>query len=598
MSSSLHGRALWTGECSVRLSGHWPARQVRQLSFGPRRAVLFGECLAPDTALLEHLASAPTLPRAVMGMGSLAGAYGVVVTDGSETAIAGDMAGLVRIWFRCGEGTVEYASSPLPLASPDGLRINPGILAARMLCPDVIEGSGGASLFSGLTELPPDQVLHARVGHASVVERSRHWERTDFATASDALHSALLTGVDERVAGVRSVTADLSGGLDSSSLALLAARGRTSPIPALTYTDSYAANDDDTDYASRIAAVAPALEQVLVEGDAATLPFTDMMAVPFTDHPSLDTVIYARDRSRLLPAQGSTLHLVGDGGDVVLGAPLTYLADLARPARARQFVRETTGWARLRHRPVHRVIRAALTTARTSYTDTLTALASQLEGLPRPHRAGYSPAMENSIAWAALSQSAPWATPSARSAAAGLLRQTAEGATAADGADAHTLRTIRWHAAATRSFMAIAEHLDVRVSAPFFDHQVLDACLSLPAADRVSADRAKPLLGAAMVGLLPNELFTRRTKGDYSACEYHGARRNAAVLRALLHESRLDDLGIIRPDLVLRELDTAVGGGRAAMAGLGEVLSAEVWLRRLDDRSSPVTTANQRQGHR
>ncbi|GAA3735238.1 asparagine synthase (glutamine-hydrolyzing) [Spinactinospora alkalitolerans] len=575
--------------CSLVLAEGRTSGRVRRLTSGPRRAVLFGECPASDETLARALTEAPIPAQAVTAVGSLPGAYGVSVTDGRETAVAGDLAGLVRIWFRRDENAVACATSPIPLAAADGLRLDRDALAAWMFCSDFSGGISGRPLFKGITELSPDRMLVVRDGRASVLQRPRCRQRTDFATASAALRRALSAAVERRVTRADSVTADFSGGLDSSSLALLATRYRTTSIPALTYTDAFAANDDDTGYATRLATAAPGLRQVLIKGNARTLPFTDMISAPFTDHPSLDAVIHGRDRTRLLPATGSALHLVGDGGDVVLGAPLTYLAALARPGTLRRFARESAGWARLRHRPLHRVVRAALAAAHTSYEDTLIALAARLEKPSEAPSAGHAPAMEHSIVWSSLNQSARWGTDDARGAAADLLLGAAKDSTDADGADAHAMRAVRRHAFMTRSFVQIAEDLGVQVAAPFFDHQVIAACMRLPTAERVSVDRAKPLLASAMEGLLPAELFDRRTKGDYTACEYHGVRRNAAALRALLHESRLGDLGIIRPDLVLRELETAVDGGHAAMAGLEEVFATEVWLRNLDDPPIPAT---------
>ena len=150
------------------------------------------------------------------------------------------------------------------------------------------------------------------------------------------------------------------------------------------------------------------------------------------------------------------------------------------------------------------------------------------------------------------------------------------------GVDAHTLRMLRRHAVDTRLFVDIATHLGVRVAAPFFDNQVVAACLSVPAVERVSVSQVKPLLRAAFAEDLPAELYDRRTKGDYGACEYHGVRRNAMRLRRLIENSHLADLGILQPHLVMAELERAIGGEYVAMAGIAEVVSAEVWLRKLE----------------
>lgn len=52
----------------------------------------------------------------------------------------------------------------------------------------------------------------------------------------------------------------------------------------------------------------------------------------------------------------------------------------------------------------------------------------------------------------------------------------------------------------------------------------------------------------AVSDLMPAGLLSRRTKGDYTACEYHGLRANAHTLRALLAVPMLADLGILDPE--------------------------------------------------
>lgn len=566
---------------TLTLVGEWPESRVRRLHAEGRHVTLLGECFASDQNLVDALTDDASLPEAAEALARLAGSYSTVVTDGVTTAVTGDIAGLHRIWFRRGEREVQYASSPLPLAAMNGYRLDQEALAAHLFCAKFSPSLGGDSLFDSVRALAPDQILLVRNGTATVLRRMFPIEQTGFFAASTALRHALQESVHHRTTKAAAVSADFSGGLDSSTLALLAAQHHQEPIQVVTYADPFARNDDDIVHAARFAGMESSLRQTVVEGTTQTLPFTNMAVTPFTEEPSLDSVIYARDRARLLPVVGTSVHLTGDGGDVVLGAPLTYLADLARPRHLLRFLRESGAWARLRHRPVHRVVQAAVDTARTSYSATLTHLAHELESNDPPEWRRH-PAVERNIVWASLSRAADWGTRAARTAVAERLRRAAETVTGIEGADAHTLRTIHRHTAASRSFIDIAEHLGVQIAMPFFDNQVVAACLSVPATQRASVDRVKPLLGAAMTGLLPPELFERRTKGDYSASEYHGIRRNAAALRSLLRDSRLGDLGIIDPSSVLRELEAAASGAYAAMASLGEVFAFEVWLRGLD----------------
>src|SRR5207248_433693 len=105
--------------------------------------------------------------------------------------------------------------------------------------------------------------------------------------ASAVLRDVLLTAVERRMCGASNLSTDLSGGLDSSTLAVLAAQagGR---LVAVTYADPYAVNDEDVHFARTVAAAEPRLHHVVVTGDETTLPFTALDSTPVTDEPTLD----------------------------------------------------------------------------------------------------------------------------------------------------------------------------------------------------------------------------------------------------------------------------------------------------------------------
>ncbi|MFG2113725.1 asparagine synthase-related protein [Streptomyces sp. NPDC048718] len=118
-----------------------------------------------------------------------------------------------------------------------------------------------------------------------------------------------------RAAGT-AVGADLSGGLDSSSAAILAAE--VGDVHAVTYADRYTSTEDET-LAARLAEHAGLLHTVTFGGDG-ELPFSFPPGQPTGDEPTLDAAVYAMDRAYLKPVAGLPLHLTGHGGDVVLDA--------------------------------------------------------------------------------------------------------------------------------------------------------------------------------------------------------------------------------------------------------------------------------------
>lgn len=586
------GTPVWTPPRPLWTVGHWRPHEVRVVTEDRARAAFLGACLATDDELQRALRAALAESR-IETLRTLPGCFAVVVDDGHETHALTDRAGLHPVFHTrldTGTGTsTVFASDALILAALHHRNlaeaVNPFVLATGLFVPDLPDLHEPASVFQRVQRVGPDHLLTALPDRRT---RTRRLPATigssDMDEGAQRLLDGLLTAIYGRVRHASRVSTDLSGGLDSSTLAVLAAHAGSQPL-AVTYADPYAVNDEDVHFASNVAAETRLHRHAITTGNEATLPFTAMDTAPLTDEPSLDTLIIARTRFRLAPALAhhSELHLGGDGGDVVLaGTGLTYLADLAR-ARRRALRHEADGWARLRHHPARQMRRAARQLARTSWTDTLRQLADRLTDphLAMPARRG----LEDHLAWASLSPAAAWGTLRTRRTLAGRLHATAsDGADGPrpDSGDGATLRAVHWHGAATRGFGQITRALGLTVATPYFDHQVIDACLAVPAADRTTVDRAKPLLAAAVGDLLPPGLLTRRTKGDYTASEYYGLRANAEQLRALLATPRLADLDILTPDGPREALRLGLAGMPTPIGALGAMLATETWLRALD----------------
>lgn len=337
----------------LRLVGHWPAEWVRSFSHGARHAVVLGECFESDEHVDLLLSDSPDLTTAAVRLGALDGSYSATLTEGPELVWVGDLAGLHRLWYRQSAETVRFASSPSALTGAEKPQPCVEGLTVLLHCPDLADLLGGSATH-GASPVGPHQLLHVREGRASLRKRPLPSPGSALVEGATQLRSALSRTVARYARRSGTISADLSGGLDSSTLAVLAARYAPAPVRAVTYTDGFASNGEDLAYAQNIAEKTPNLRQEVIHGDARTLPFAAMEHAPATDAPSLDPLIWARTRARLEPARHSNAHLVGDGGDIVLGAPLTYLADLAANRDVRRFLSEGRALARLRHRPVHR----------------------------------------------------------------------------------------------------------------------------------------------------------------------------------------------------------------------------------------------------
>ncbi|WP_170116831.1 asparagine synthase-related protein [Streptomyces albireticuli] len=95
--------------------------------------------------------------------------------------------------------------------------------------------------------------------------------------------------------------------------------------------------------------------------------------------------------------------------------------------------------------------------------------------------------------------------------------------------------------------LALDEH-GIEIAAPYLDNEVRRACLAVPADQRGTPGRYKPLLAEAFAGtdVLPDFVLDRATKGGFNALSYAGLVQHAPALRRLLGpSSRLGAMGLV-----------------------------------------------------
>jgi asparagine synthase (glutamine-hydrolysing) len=138
-------------------------------------------------------------------------------------------------------------------------------------------------------------------GRAAVVCRDLSLGTLGFTEGAQRLARALTSAVRGRMAAHKELSADLSGGLDSFTVAALAAAARPDlalPTITLTCADAVGANlgNDDPAHARMVAAAVPGIEHVELPLPVAVEPYSGLADMPHTDEPFEDVSIFARLR--------------------------------------------------------------------------------------------------------------------------------------------------------------------------------------------------------------------------------------------------------------------------------------------------------------
>ncbi len=523
---------LWT-------MGTSPSRLVRTLARRSSRLAVFGPCSASEAELARALVS-PALPAAA---GTWAGSHTIVRARGTDTVeIVTDTAGACPVYMvRRPDGAV-WCSSSWVLSGLAGGQVDTEWLAAHLLHPqaDVC----GRSAWAGVGLVPAGHRVVLRGGVAQV---SPWWaiSRRGRAGAAARLRDALAEGVRERVAGGAS-SCDVAG-LDSSTLAVLASRD--GPVLGMTVHPAGVAEGGDVTYARALAETLPGLRHVLFPLGERHLPLSEAEVVlPATDEPAPSSATWSRFSAQLQATarHGIACHLTGDGGDTLFLPPPTHLADLARTGRWGRLAADAQAWALLRRVSPWGLLAAAVL------------------------RDGHALACGGGRRPVWLGAAAP-GRPAAPGAGAGA------GAGAGGLSDALLLAEVRYAARSARAECQLASALGIELHNPYLDGAVLDAVLSVPAWERCSATRYKPLLVDAVGPLLPAVTRQRSTKGVFIGEFHRGVRANLRRVLALT-DGRLAGLGLLYPAPLRAAVHAAALGAETAWPALLPTLNAELWL--------------------
>lgn len=479
--------------------------------------------------------SAPELTARVKGLGGLAdvetvvrgvpGSFHVIASVGGRGYVRGSASGTRRVYRTTVGGVTVCADRARTLGWLIGAEVDTGQLAARLASPLPHPVAGGA-LWRGVHAVAPAQALQLeRDGSYRTVA---WWQMPSAELPLDqgaaALRGALRDAVGVRVRPGEVLGADLSGGMDSTSVCFLAAEAGARLVTATLHWT--APGNEDHVYAQDAAEHLPGIERLVFASAELPACFTGLAQ---RHDPADEPSVVLRDRSvqqrlaEAMRARGALRRLIGHGGDHVVLPSTSYVHALLR-RRPWEALRHTAGW-RARSRWGLGATAGLLLDSRT-YAGWLAATSHRLR---EPATPGSPPQ-----GWGARPHLPPWASEQAVELLAGLLRAAAQRAQplAPDrGRHAWVQQVQEAGRIAGLLTHATAAH-GLPVDSPFCDDAVLTAALAVRPEQACSPWSYKPLLAAAMDGLVPTRLLHRTTK-DHSGQEWHAGLRAPAGARRL-----------------------------------------------------------------
>ncbi|MFF4762597.1 asparagine synthase-related protein [Streptomyces sp. NPDC001292] len=631
---------LWGDPDPLWAVGDWRPDEVRVVQADARtRIAVLGICGASDEQLRVGLFAARG--GALRHLTAWPGSYTAVVQVGRRVTVCGDLAGARPVFHTPWAGGTAYATAALPLADLVEANLDFGHLAALLAAPDVPAALDDSTPYEGVRRIPPGHALILRTGarevagYEPVASLAVAAPPADPDSAVDAVRDALVEAVRARLSAPRHVPdidpgpvpgmgpaerraargmpvpgigADLSGGPASGTLALLAAglpgrpgtllghgTGAGERLLAVTFNDLTAAGREAELERAGTLAANPRLHHVVVTGGEDVLPYADLDG-PLTDEPGPSLVAAARHRARL--ASGSADHFTGHGARQVLDAHPARLADLLMDRKRRPLVRPVAALAKADGSVMvpARVYGAARRLARTPYRAGLDLLAERLLRRRFDEPGGTVGASLAALTWARPGPAARWLTGEALAEVSVRL----QGATNRSGVgpgqrpgDYRARAALARHAADLRVLEQAAEVRSQRLHTPFLDNQVVRACRALPEALRVQpgarAVILRTVLQGAGVGDLPPG-WGAPSHASAAAASRTGLRVAVNDLVDLFATPLLAEAGLVEARVVRKALRAAAQGEPLPLDGLAELVSLELWLRRLLSRRGTCWT--------
>lgn len=512
-------------------------------SEGPRRLALVGSTAATSSDL-ERIIAKSRAPRDLAEIPrQIAGSYCVVSSLDGLVYANGPAMETRRIFHAMINGVRVVADRADVLAELGGFAVDKTALAVRL----------ASALPHPCSDIPMWQEVTPVAGeHYITVERDGRslnratwWRRPEptmsRAEGAEKLRDAVESAVHARTAGGAAISCDLSGGLDSTPLCYFAAQGPRGVLARTLYNDDPGGRED-LEWSQRALESMPGVHKHFVSSTDEMPDFygglLDMRVQ--LDEPTQAATAGPRIQQFVTEDfdRGIKTHINGLGGDHILRGLKGWHHSLMR-------TRPLLAWQRARAEDVPSGI-GALTTLRQlldrrSYRKWLIDnVRNALNGVKPPDLPGIND-------WGPPLTFPSWLSADARRAVVKKLLEASDGAEPHDAALAGhiDIASVRDAGRLVRGSGQLGHPVGVAYEAPLLDDHVVEAALAVRREERDSPLEWKPMMKAAMKGLLPEDYLRRTTKIGGSPQATRGYAAHYEDIVGLCETSGLADSGLI-----------------------------------------------------
>jgi asparagine synthase (glutamine-hydrolysing) len=424
--------------------------------------------------------------------------------------------------------------------------------------------------YVGIDAVPPSSFVMFRPGRRTV---SKYWDfdpskkiryRRD-AEYEEHFRTVFATAVRRRLRSDRPILAELSGGMDSSSIVCMAdaliAQGhaQTPRLDTISYYDDSEPNWDDRDYFTKIEQkrgrigfhIDCAAQESVTDPPLQRCQPSTYRLVPTPVHDDHTSLLIGM----CLASQGNRIVLSGIGGDEVMGGvptPIPELQDLLAGIHLRSFARQLKIWALQRRRPWFHLLQES---ARGFFPPALVRLPKDVRPVP------WLQSKFVKRQWAALT-----GYPS-RIRLFGPVPSLQDNLSTLDG-----LRRLL-----ASKVLEIEPLYEKRY--PYLDRDLLEFMFAVPRQQSVRPRQRRSLMRRALLGIVPDEILGRKRKAFVVRAPLVAISRDWVHLAEMSQHLLTGSLGIVDAKRFLSALQKARCGEDPSSFRLMRTIYMEYWLR-------------------
>jgi asparagine synthase (glutamine-hydrolysing) len=497
-------------------------------------------------------------------------AFSVWKPEQRELIFALDYMAIRHIFYYLKKECVWWATdlAPLVLLSGDKFHIDDDYIAGYF----AHDPDAHLTPYREICEVPAGQFVRIHDGKASV---ERYWRfssksciryKTD-AEYEEHFRHMFRQSVRRRLRSDAPILAELSGGLDSSSIVCMAddiARSgpRTPRLDTLSYYDKTEPRGDDWIYFQKIEAhrgrIGHHIDASKLGSAPASLESTEFNALPgyLSSGRTLDA-----ERAAVVRAGGYRIVLSGIGGDEFLGGipnPSAQLADLIVQCKLITLARQITAWSLVKRRPwTHLLWNAAEDLLPPCLGHYFATMAKVEPWIDRK----FANRTNLTIRLIDVNEHFGLLLPTRRSCIGGVLLMAN--------------KLAKWRSPTQQP---------EENCYPYLDQHLTEFLLSIPATQLLRPGERRSLMRRSLAGLVPQDILSRRTKQFGARTPVIGLEKNFEQIQMAFESPISASLGFINSARFIEKLYEAKNGKESSIVRMLKTISLELWLHDLASR--------------